>query len=136
MHAYLSGTLLKPELKLESSCRKFLKKSSKLCIAFKTLRPSVIENVVEPCILLTVTYPCNMACCSGEDVKNFKQIFKLQKMAIRLIANVSNATSCKPCFSEIRIVTLPIIYTLKFCAYKNVPDWVQNQLSDLYTQYK
>jgi len=56
------------------------------------------------------------------NLKNFEQIFELQEMAIRLIANVSNATSCKPCFSEIRIMMLPSIYTLKFSAYKNVPN--------------
>jgi len=35
---------------------------------------------------------------------------KLQKRAIRLIANVSNKTSCQPFFNKLMIMTLPCIY--------------------------
>jgi hypothetical protein len=45
--------------------------------------------------------------------KNLKKSFKPQKRVIRLIANVSSTTSCKPYFNELKIMTLPCTYIYK-----------------------
>lgn len=46
-----------------------------------------------------------------------KFIFKLQKKALRIIMKVSNRTSCRPLFKELRILPLPCIYILETLVY-------------------
>jgi hypothetical protein len=42
--------------------------------------------------------------------KNYKRVFILQKRVIRILANVSRTTSCKPLFQALKIMTLPCMY--------------------------
>jgi hypothetical protein len=44
------------------------------------------------------------------NVRNLKKVLKLQKWAIRLLANISSTISCKPYFKKLKIMTLPCIY--------------------------
>jgi hypothetical protein len=44
------------------------------------------------------------------NVRNLKKVFKLQKRTIRLIANISSTTSCKPYCKKLKIMALPCIY--------------------------
>ena len=58
----------------------------------------------------------------GETLKTLKESFKLQKRAVRLIANISRTTSCKPFFKKLKIIILPV----KFFCIQNVFKWIQN----------
>jgi hypothetical protein len=51
------------------------------------------------------------------NVRNLMKVFKLQKRAIRLIANISSTTSCKPYFKKGKIMTLPCIYICEILLY-------------------
>jgi hypothetical protein len=42
--------------------------------------------------------------------KNYKKVFILQKRAMRILANVSRTTSCKPLFWALKIMTLPCMH--------------------------
>jgi hypothetical protein len=42
--------------------------------------------------------------------KNYKKVFISQKRAMRILANVSRTTSCKPLSRVLKIMTLPCVY--------------------------
>jgi hypothetical protein len=49
----------------------------------------------------------------GETLEIFSKFFNIQKRAIRLIANISNTSSCKPYFKKLKIMALPCIFILE-----------------------
>jgi hypothetical protein len=49
--------------------------------------------------------------------RNLKKVFKLQKRAIRLIANISSTASCMPYFKNFKIMTLPCFYIYEIILY-------------------
>jgi hypothetical protein len=51
------------------------------------------------------------------NVRNRKKVFKQQKRAITLIANISSTTSCKPYFKKLKIMTLPCMYIYEILLY-------------------
>jgi hypothetical protein len=51
------------------------------------------------------------------NARNLQKVFKVQKRAIRLIANISNTSSCKPYFKKSKIMTLPCIYILEILTH-------------------
>jgi hypothetical protein len=46
--------------------------------------------------------------------RNIPKGIKIQKRAIRLIANISNTSNCKPYFKKLKIMTLPVYTFWKF----------------------
>ena len=41
--------------------------------------------------------------------RNLKKVLNCKKRAIRLIANITSTTSCKPCFKKLEIIIVPCI---------------------------
>lgn len=63
-----------------------------------------------------------MALCFGEPVQlaNFKES-RLQKQVIQLIPNINHRESCGQVFLQLKILTLPCLYTWEtalFCLFK------------------
>jgi hypothetical protein len=58
-----------------------------------------------------------------------KDIFKIQKMAIRIIANKGHRDSCKPLFKQFKILTLPsdYIYSILVFVLENRDLFVSNR---------
>jgi hypothetical protein len=83
---------------------------SKLCFAIKTIKSFVNKNIVKTMYFAHMHSSLKYGILFWGDVRNLTKVFKLQKRAIRLIANISNTTSCKPYFKILKIMTLPYIY--------------------------
>lgn len=74
-----------------------------------------LRNTVDNYILLTVYFAYIQSILTYGIVlwgssSNCKNLFILQKRAIRLICNVPNLTSCKPLFVQLRVLTLYSLY--------------------------
>jgi hypothetical protein len=89
---------------------KLVIKLSKLCFAIKTIKSFVNENIVKTMYFAYMHSSLKYGILFWGNVRNHKKVFKLQNRAIRLIANISSTTSCKPYFKKLKIMTLPCIY--------------------------
>ena len=70
--------------------------------------------------------------------------FKIQKNIIRIIANISNRTTCKLAFKSLRIQTVPSLYIYKSILYvfgnkhlfsenKSIHSYNTRQIDDIHT---
>jgi hypothetical protein len=82
----------------------------KLCFAIKTIKSFVNKNIVKTMYFAYMHSSLKYGILFWGKVRNLKKVFKVQKRAIRLIANISSTTSCKPYLKKSKIVTLPCIY--------------------------
>ena len=83
---------------------------SKLCFALRTSRNLIDDNVAR-IMYFAYFYPVlKYGILFWGMSKNYKRVFILQKRAIRILANVSRTTSCKPLFRALKIMTLPCMY--------------------------
>jgi len=56
---------------------------------------------------LMLTQLCHMGSFFWGNTHSNKNIFKIQKRIIRIIANIGNRESCRQAFKELQILTLP-----------------------------
>jgi hypothetical protein len=85
-------------------------KLSKLCCALRTSRNLIDDNVAR-IMYYAYFYPVlKYGIVFWGISKNYKKVFILQKRAMRVLANVSRTTNCKPSFRASKIMTLPCMY--------------------------
>jgi hypothetical protein len=96
---------------------KLVIKLSKLCFAIKTIKSFVYKNIVKTMYFSYMHSSLKYGILFWGYVRNLKKVFKLQKRAVRLIANISSTTSCKPYFKKLKIMTLPYIYIYEILLY-------------------
>jgi hypothetical protein len=89
---------------------KLVIKLSKLCFAIKTMKSFVNKNMVKTIYFAYMHSSLKYGILFLGNVRNLKKVFKLQKRAIRLIANISSTTRSKPYLKKLKIMTLPCIY--------------------------
>lgn len=65
---------------------------------------------------------------------NFNRLFRLQKQAIRMIANLKPRESCKPAFVDLGLLTLPCLYILETSFYC-INKCVLTQGRDIHSHY-
>jgi hypothetical protein len=105
------GAWINCNLNWDLHAENLLKKLSKHCFAIKTFRPPVNKNELGTKYFAYFQSSLKYGILFWGNLKNFKKIFKLQKRAIRLTANIFN-TSCKP-YLELKFMALPYIYIYK-----------------------
>jgi hypothetical protein len=92
----------------------FLLRNLSNCVSQKTLRSAyfaLIQSQLQYCITLWGHSPASI------------RLFKLQRRAIRIMANTGYRTDCRLYFNKLKILTLPCLYILRCLQYiKNNPD--------------
>jgi hypothetical protein len=96
---------------------KLVIKLSKLCFAIKTIKSFVNINIVKTMYFAYMDSSLKYCILFWGNVRNLKKVFKLQKSAVRLIANISSTTSCKPYLKKLKLISLPCIYIYEILLY-------------------
>jgi hypothetical protein len=96
---------------------KLVLKLSQLCYAIKTIKSFANKNLDKTMYFVDMHSFLEYCILFRGNARNLQKVFKIQKRAIRLIANVSNTSSCKPYFKKLKIMTLPCIYILEILTH-------------------
>lgn len=65
------------------------------------------------------------------DSADAQQLFIMQKKCVRIIANIRIPNSCRPVFTNYKLLTLPSIYILEVALFvRNYPDLFPKKLDD------
>lgn len=93
------------------------KKMSSICFAFYRLKQvgntHIMMSYYYAAMYSRLKYAIIFWGCSHHSIR----LFRLQKRAVRCIANVSQLTSCRPIFRELKILTLPCIYIMEILLF-------------------
>jgi hypothetical protein len=111
------GVWLGHNLNWDLQVKKLVIKLSQLCYAVKTIKSFVNKNLVKTMYFAYMHSFLKYGILFWRNAKNLRKVFKIQKRAIRLIANISNTSSCKPYFQKLQIMTLPCIYILEILTH-------------------
>jgi hypothetical protein len=104
------GVWLDQNLNWNSHVKKLVLKLSQLCYAITTIKSSAKKNLVKTMYFAYMRSFLKYGILFWGNTRNLQKLFKKQKRAIRLIANISNTSSCKPYLKKLKIMTLPCIY--------------------------
>jgi hypothetical protein len=110
------GAWLDNNLNWDFHVEKLVIKLSKLWFAVKTIKSYVSKYILKTMYFVYMHSCLKYGILFWGNVRNLKKVFKLQKKrTIRLIANISCTTTCKPYFKKLKMLTLPCIYiSIKF----------------------
>jgi hypothetical protein len=81
------------------------------------MKSFVNKNIVKIMYFAYMHSSLNYGILFWGNIRNLKKVFKQQKRAIRLIANISSTTSCKPYFKKLKFMTLPCMYIYEIVLY-------------------
>jgi hypothetical protein len=97
--------------------KKLVIKLSQLCYAIKTIKSFVNKNLVKTMYFVCMHPFLKYGILFWGSARNLQKVFRIQNKAIRLIANISSTSSCKPYFKKLKILTLPCIYIVEILAH-------------------
>jgi hypothetical protein len=111
------GVWLDHNLNWDFHEEKLVIKLSKFCFAIKTIKSFVNKHIVTTTYFAYMHSSLKYSILFWGDVRNLKKVLKHKERAIRLIANISSTTSCKPYFKKLKIMTLPCIHIYEILLY-------------------
>jgi hypothetical protein len=111
------GVWLDHNLSWDFHVENFIITLSKLCFALKTTKVFVSKNVLRTMYFAYFYSLLKYVVLFWGNSRNMKKVFKLQKRAIRLIANIPSTASCMPYFTDYKIMTLSCLYIYEILLY-------------------
>jgi hypothetical protein len=114
------GVWLDHNLSWDSHVENLIIKLSKLCFALKTTKAFVSKNILRTMYFAYFHSLLKYGILFWGNSRNLKKVFKLQKRAIGLTANIPSTASCMPYLKNYKIMTLSCLYIYKILLYNRM----------------
>ena len=114
-------------------------KLNKACYAVRSMKPLLSIDILRMIYFSYAHSLMSYGIIFGGNTHSNKNIFKMQKRIIRIIANIGNCESCRQEFKELQILTLPsqYIFSLLIFVNKNREIFCKNsEIHDSNTRFK
>jgi hypothetical protein len=111
------GVWLDHNLSWDFHVENLINRLSKLCFALKTAKAFLSRNVLRTMYFAYFLSLLKYDILFWGNSRNLKKVFKLQKRAVRLIANIPSTASCMPYLRNYKIMTLSCLYIYEVLLY-------------------
>lgn len=120
----LLGITLDPGLNWMAHIDCLCSKLSSQIFVMRQLRPSLDNNTMRIVYFSLIHSRLSYGITLWGNSSTVNRVFLLQKAAVRLVADVSNAHSCRNIFKKYNILPLPCLYILEalYLVHKNLPN--------------
>ena len=95
-------------------------KISKLCFALRQLKGFVNVFVLKNFYFAQIHSVISYCLICWGSVSATQRVFKMQKRAVRILANVNSRTTCRPLFKQYNILPLPCIYIYQILIHTQI----------------
>jgi len=115
------GLTLDVSLSWKDNIAALTSKLNKACYAVRSMKPLLSIDILRMIYFSYAHSLMSYGIIFGGNTHSNKNIFKIQKRIIRIIANIGNRESCRQAFKELQILTLPsqYIFSLLIFVKKN-----------------
>ena len=94
-------------------------KLNKACYAIRSMKPLLSTDILRMICFSYAHSVMSYGIIFWGNKHSNKNIFKIQKRIIRIIANIGNHESCRQAFKELQILTLPLQFIFSLLIFVN-----------------